>query len=82
MVSFRNHIIGVMVSFRNHIVGVMVSFRNHIVGVMISLGICCFSTIFRITSKNKDWLARNQDNMSEWSDMSISISRQTVVPVS
>ncbi len=21
--------------------------------------------------KNKDWLARNQDNMSEWGDMSV-----------
>jgi len=33
--------------------------------------ICCFSdkhTVLR--RKNKDWLARNQDNVSEWGDMS------------
>ena len=34
-------------------------------------GICCFSakhTILR--RKSKDWLPRNQNNVSEWSDMS------------
>ena len=35
------------------------------------IGICCFSakhaTLIR---KSKDWLARNQNNVSEWSDMS------------
>ena len=33
-------------------------------------GICCFSTkhaAFR--RKSKDWLAQNQNNVSEWSDM-------------
>ena len=36
------------------------------------IGICCFSAkhaAFR--RKSKDWLARNQDNVSEWDDMSI-----------
>jgi hypothetical protein len=36
------------------------------------IGICCFSAkhaSFR--RKSKDWLARNQDNVSEWSYMSI-----------
>ena len=36
------------------------------------IGICCFSAkhaAFR--RKNKDWLTRNQDNVSEWEDMSI-----------
>jgi len=36
------------------------------------LGICCFSAkhvAFR--RKNNNCLARNQDNMSEWGDMSI-----------
>ena len=36
------------------------------------ISICCFSAkhaTFRI--KNKDWLARNQDKVSEWSDMSM-----------
>jgi hypothetical protein len=34
--------------------------------------ICCFSAKHAaLKRKNKDWLARNQDNVSEWSDMSI-----------
>jgi hypothetical protein len=34
-------------------------------------GICCFSAKHSaIRRKNKDWLAQNQNNMSEWSDMS------------
>jgi hypothetical protein len=35
------------------------------------IGICCFSAkhaAFR--RKSKDWLARNHNNVSEWSDMS------------
>jgi hypothetical protein len=37
-----------------------------------AIGICCFSTKHAsLRRKSKDWLARNQDNMSEWSDMSI-----------
>ena len=35
------------------------------------IGICCFSAkhaAFR--RKSKDWLARNQDNVSKWGDMS------------
>ena len=35
------------------------------------IGICCFSTKHEsLRSKSKDWLARNQNNVSEWSDMS------------
>jgi len=35
------------------------------------IGICCFSVKHTaLRSKNKDWLVRNQDNVSEWSDMS------------
>jgi hypothetical protein len=35
-------------------------------------GICCFSAKHAaLRSKSKDWLARNQNNVSEWSDMSI-----------
>jgi hypothetical protein len=33
------------------------------------IGICCFSAALR--SKSKDWLARNQNNATEWGDMSI-----------
>ena len=35
------------------------------------IGICCFSANHRVLRRNsKDCLARNQDNVSEWSDMS------------
>ena len=37
-----------------------------------NIGICCFSDkLVVLRSKGKDWLAQNQDNVSEWSDMSI-----------
>jgi hypothetical protein len=33
--------------------------------------ICCFSAKHAaLRSKSKDWLAQNQNNVSEWSDMS------------
>jgi hypothetical protein len=36
------------------------------------IGICCLSANhIAIKRKSKDWLARNQDNMSGWDDMSI-----------
>ena len=36
------------------------------------IGICCFSAKHAaLMSKNKDWLARNQNNVSEWGDMSV-----------
>ena len=36
------------------------------------IGSCCFSAKHAsLRRKSKDWLARNQDNMSEWGDMSI-----------
>ena len=35
------------------------------------IGICCFSPKHvALRSKNSDWLDLNQDNVSEWSDMS------------
>ena len=35
------------------------------------IGICCFSAKHAaLRRKNKEWLSRNQDNVSEWSDMS------------
>jgi hypothetical protein len=35
------------------------------------IGICCFSAKQSALRRNsKDWLARNQNNVSEWSDMS------------
>jgi hypothetical protein len=37
----------------------------------ISNGICCFSAKHAaLRNKNKDWLARNQNNVSEWSNIS------------
>ena len=36
------------------------------------IGICCFSAKqAALRRKSKDWLARNQDNVSEWGNMSI-----------
>jgi hypothetical protein len=35
------------------------------------ISICCFSAKHAaLRRKNKDWLAQNQDNVSEWNDMS------------
>ena len=37
-----------------------------------AIGICCFSANYAaLRRKSKNWLARNQDNVSEWGDMSI-----------
>ena len=37
------------------------------------IGICCYSAKHAtLRRKSKDWLAPNQDNVSEWGDMSIS----------
>jgi hypothetical protein len=36
------------------------------------IGIYCFSTKhIALSRKSKDWLARNQNNVSKWGDMSI-----------
>ena len=36
-----------------------------------TIGICCFSAKHvALRRKSKDWLARNQNNVSEWSDSS------------
>jgi len=36
-----------------------------------NIGICCFlAKHAALRSKSKDWLVRNQNNVSEWSDMS------------
>ena len=36
------------------------------------IGICCFTAKHAaIKRKSKDWLAQNQDKVSEWGDMSI-----------
>ena len=35
------------------------------------IGICCLSAMHAaLRGKSKDWLSRNQNNVSEWSDMS------------
>jgi hypothetical protein len=36
------------------------------------IGMCCFSAKHAaLKIKSKDWLAQNQNNLPEWSDMSI-----------
>ena len=45
-----------------------------------AIGICCFSAKHAaVRRKRKDWLARNQNNVSEWSDF---FTSRTVVSVS
>ena len=40
-------------------------------GFEYKTGICCFFTKHAaLRKKSKDWLARNHNNVSEWSDMS------------
>ena len=57
-----------------------INLKHHIGGVMVRLltgqtkdytiGMCCFSAKHAaLRRKSKDWLARNQNNVSEWSDM-------------
>ena len=37
-----------------------------------NIGMCCFSAKHAVLRrKSKDWFARNQNNVPEWSDMSI-----------
>ena len=67
-------------TLHNHIDGVMVIMLASSSGFMprsgqtedYKIGICCFSakhTVLR--RKTKNWLARNQDNVSEWGEMSV-----------
>ena len=43
------------------------------------IGICCFSAKHAaLRRKRKDWLAQDQNNVSEWSDMSTRLLRSTV----
>ena len=47
------------------------------------IGICCFTSKHAaLRRKIKDWLAGNQDNVSEWDNMSTRRRAQTVVSVS
>ena len=44
------------------------------------IGICCFSAKnATLRKKSKDWLARNQDNVFEWNDMSIRESQHHLI---
>ena len=65
----------------NRISGVMVSVlvaSAYIVGSSpdrvepdYKIGICCFSAKHTaLRGKSNDWLAQNQDNMTQWGDMS------------
>ena len=39
------------------------------------IGICCFSAKHTtLRRKSKDWSSRNQNNVSEWSDMATVVS--------
>jgi hypothetical protein len=46
---------------------------NYQILTYYNIGICCFSAKHAaLRRKRKDWLAENQDHVSEWGDMSIS----------
>jgi hypothetical protein len=48
-----------------------------------TIGICCFTAKHAaLRRKIKDWLAGNQDNVSEWDNMSTRRGAQTAVSVS
>jgi hypothetical protein len=64
--NILNHINGVMLT----LIAVNNEFEPHSGQIKdYTIGICCFSASLR--RKIKDWLAWNQDNVSEWSHMSI-----------
>ena len=47
------------------------TWRREVYAKDYSLHICCFSTKhIELKSKSKDWLTRNQDDVSNWSSMS------------
>ena len=71
--NYKYHIDGVMVSvFASSVVGHGFEFRSgHTKDY--EMGICCFSAKHAVLRrKSTDWLARNQNNVSEWSDMTTS----------
>jgi hypothetical protein len=41
------------------------------IGLRFTIKTCSFTKHTALRSKSKDWLIRNQNNVSEWSDMSI-----------
>jgi hypothetical protein len=52
----------------------MVSVLPHVWGQTndYKIDVCCFSAKYAaLRRKSKDWFVRNQDNVSEWGDMSI-----------
>ena len=49
----------------------MISFLGQCKTNKLKVGICCFSVKYTTFSiKSKDWLAENDDNVSEYSDIS------------
>ena len=65
-----NHIGGVIVSLLGSIVVDYVSGPGQIKLKTIMIGICCFSAKHAaLRRKSKDWLAWNQNNVSEWSGL-------------
>jgi hypothetical protein len=42
-----------------------------VISQVFEISICCFSDKYStLRRKSKDWLTRNQDNVSEWGDLS------------
>jgi hypothetical protein len=80
---YLDHLRGSLSVHHNSIGGIMVSLLTSSVvdrefeprsGLTkdYKIGICCFSAKYvALSRKSKDWLAWNQNNVSEWRDMSI-----------
>ena len=83
LVLYMHHVIIFIYIFFSYIDGVMVSvFASSVVDREseapsgqtkdYEIGICCyFAKHAALRRKSKDWLAQNQDNVSDWGDMSI-----------
>ena len=72
ILSRKKRISGVMVSMLTSS-GVDCGFETRLGQTKdYEIGICFFSTKHAaLRKKSKNWLAQNQDNVSEWGDMSI-----------
>jgi hypothetical protein len=80
--EYVNYFLDSLTNIRNHIAAVMVSVLASSAvdrgfeprsgqAKDYKIGMCCFSAKHAaLRRKSKDWLARNQNNVSEWSDMS------------
>ena len=70
IISVQNRIAGIMVNVLVlRAVGIGFEHRSSLT-IDYKIGMCCFFVRYAtLRRKNKDWLIRNQDNVSEWSNV-------------